>query len=568
MHLGFALLVLAVARPQWGRIEEPVFDQAREIVIALDLSRSMLATDIRPSRLDRAKLLVTSLLERLAGERVGLIVFSGTAFLQSPLSSDYEILNEFLPNLSPDYLPQGGSNYKALIENALTAFSASGSADRFLIVLSDGEATEDSWRAAAQELKEKGIRVLGLGIGTAQGSILPDPAGGYIKDERGAVVLSKLEPATLQELANTTGGVYVDASSWVDLAQLLQSTVEKGHKGEFREERRARYAERFQWALAPALLLFLWSLLSEFPVHPRPRDVKLQPRRGSQAPAERIAKTTATAAGLALAVLIFSVSPRIHAAETSAAEPLSKLVAEFAGRPNLSARDYAELANSTLTYGQRMQGAQQPPVEGAIRDGLAAIDAGEALDAKAADWPDLRRKLEDFLKKPEPPPQDQQKQDQQKKDQQDKKQQQQQQKDQNSGGKSDSDQKQEKQDQPQKEPEKENEQKDQSKDGSGESPQQKDAKSTPPADPKSAFGDMQKNESEQSKAQPPPPSPSSSETQKVGGTQEKKSETPADPSLVVPLQRLQQVKNQDSPIRLQQLMRSDKETPASQGKNW
>src|SRR3954470_1087951 len=127
LALGLAFGIVAIARPQWGRLEEPVFDQAREILLAIDLSRSMLAPDVKPSRLDRAKLLIQSLLEKLAGERVGLVVFSGTAFLQSPLSADYEILREFLPSLGPEFLPEGGSNYGALIETSLQAFGASGS---------------------------------------------------------------------------------------------------------------------------------------------------------------------------------------------------------------------------------------------------------------------------------------------------------------------------------------------------------------------------------------------------------------------------------------------------------
>ena len=101
LWFGLAFAIVAIARPQWGRIEEPVFDQSREILLAVDLSRSMLAPDVSPSRLDRAKLLIQSLLEKLAGERVGLVVFAGTSFLQAPLSADYEILREFLPGLNP-----------------------------------------------------------------------------------------------------------------------------------------------------------------------------------------------------------------------------------------------------------------------------------------------------------------------------------------------------------------------------------------------------------------------------------------------------------------------------------
>ena len=211
LAIGLALATVALARPQWGRLEEPVFDQSREILLAVDLSRSMLTPDIKPSRLDRGKLLIQSLLEKLEGERVGLVLFAGTAFLQSPLSADYEILREFLPALGPDFLPEGGTNYGALLETAIQAFSATNSADRFLVILSDGEATDDDWRSRLDEVKEKNIRVISLGVGTAGGALIPDGAGGLVKDDRGAVVLSKLETATLQELAQKTNGVYRDA---------------------------------------------------------------------------------------------------------------------------------------------------------------------------------------------------------------------------------------------------------------------------------------------------------------------------------------------------------------------
>ncbi|MES1166965.1 MAG: VWA domain-containing protein, partial [Pseudomonadota bacterium] len=272
---GLALALVALARPQWGRIDEQVFDQSREILLAVDLSRSMQSQDVKPSRLDRAKLLIQSLLERLEGERVGLVVFSGTAFLQSPLSADYEILREFLPALNPDYLPEGGTNYRALLETAVQAFGTSSAADRFLIVLSDGEATDDDWKPAIETLQKRGIRVIGLGVGTSSGAMIPDGAGGFVKDERGAVVLSKLESGTLQELAQATNGAYRDASAWVDLPSLLQATVEAGRKGSFVEKNQVRLAERFQWALAPALLCLLVSFWREFPVRPRPRELAL-----------------------------------------------------------------------------------------------------------------------------------------------------------------------------------------------------------------------------------------------------------------------------------------------------
>ncbi len=569
---GLVLAVVALARPQWGRIEEQVFDQSREILLAIDLSRSMQAQDVKPSRLERAKLLIQSLLERLEGERVGLIVFSGTAFLQSPLSSDYEILREFLPALNPDYLPEGGTNYRALIDTSLQAFNTGTAADRFLIVLSDGEATDDNWKSGVDELKKKGIRVIGLGVGTSAGAMIPDGTGGFVKDDRGAVVLSKLENGTLQELAQATNGTYSDASTWIDLPALLQATVEAGRKGDFVEKNQVRLVERFQWALAPALLCLLMSFWREFPVRPRPRELALAaaPDAGGRTPDASGRMTegrgqTATASvqsavpSLLSPVLWLLASGFWHPASARAAEaaggdalvaPLSKVVGRLAGQDTRAAADWAELGRTTLTYGQRLQTAQQPVPEGPVRDALSGVDAGAALDTKAADWPKLREDLEALLKKAEeqkqnpPPPQQQQQQD-QKQDQQQKQ---------------DKQQKQDQQNQPQ-----DNQQKQQN-----ENNDQKQNDSSPQKQPpenkegQSAFGDLKE----------PPPKPDQSppaENQKVGGAPEKKpGETKdLDPALTLPLQKLDQLRNQDSPARLFQIMEGEKKPePPKNGKNW
>ena len=548
---GLVLCVVALARPQWGRIEEPVFDQAREIIIAIDLSRSMLTQDVRPSRLDRAKLLTQSLLEKLSGERVGLVSFAGTAFLQSPLSSDYEILREFLPALNPDFLPEGGTNYRALLETSLAAFGT-GTADRFLIVLSDGEATDDDWQGAAAELKKKGIRVISLGIGTAAGAMIPDGSGAFVKDERGAVVLSKLESNTLQELASVTGGTYRDASTWLDLAGVLSATVETGQKGKFMEKNTVRLVERFQWPLAFGLWCLFVSFCFEFPVRPRPRELKLAaPARVVAAP-PRPAVAALLVGGLLAAGLLSPVSLR---AVADPAAPLAKIVGRISVKDDRSARDWAEFARETVSWGQRIQDDQRRVPEGPVRDALAAVSLGSAMNAKSADWPKLRGDLEALLQKPEQQKKDQQQnQQQQKQDQQNQDQQ-----------------KQDQQNQQQKQ--------DQSKRDSpsqGNPQQQKDPQSQPqnspqnqksnPADPKSgqsAFGDMQQRDQQQ---------PASPETQKVGGVPEKKDgdKTPVDPSLTLPLQKLDQLRNQDSPAQLFQLMDADNKptTPRKKGKDW
>jgi len=239
------------------------------------VSASMLAEDVKPTRLARAKLLISALLDELQGERVGLAVFAGTAFLQVPMSSDYEIMRDILTGLDPSYLPQAGTDYAGMLRVANEAFSQSTAADRFLIVLSDGEAHDPDWRRVLEELKKKEVKVISLGIGTFTGGLVPDRQGGVVKDGRGAAVLSKLEPATLEELAQTTGGAYREASNWVDLSELIQQTVEQGKSGDFTKTREVRRAERFQWFLAPGILLLALSFALEIPSLPTRRRLAL-----------------------------------------------------------------------------------------------------------------------------------------------------------------------------------------------------------------------------------------------------------------------------------------------------
>lgn len=552
LWFGLALCIIALARPQWGVIEEQVVDKSREVLIAVDLSRSMMAQDVKPSRLDRSKLLIQSLLDNLKGERVGLVLFAGTAFLQSPLSADYEVLREFLPALNPDYLPEGGSNYKALLETAMEAFGTS-TADRYLIILSDGESTVEDWKGLTDTLKTKGVRVIGLGVGTAQGSFIPDSAGGLVKDDRGAVVMSRLNSATLQDLAQSTGGAYTDASAWVDLGALLNRTVESGQKGDFTEKNAARMIERYQWFLAPGLLLLIISFWTEFPVRPRERALPLAARKAAAAPGPKNVVASVAVGVLALAAGFGPFS--VRAAETGAdalAAPLSKTVARLAEQSTLSAKDYAQLAETTVTYGQRLKSSQQPVPERVIRDALLAVDLGEKNDAKAADWPKLRKDLEDLIKRDEQEKQDDSKQDQQKQDQP-------QNQDQQQG------QDQQQQNQDQKSQDQQNQQNQQQQQSSQDKNQDQNQSEQPQKQGQEAFGDM-KEQPDDKKPQPKPqPQPG---TQKVGGQQDKPPTDQVDPELAMPLQKLDQVRNQDSPAKLQQLMQGQQSKGKNSGKNW
>jgi len=540
---GAALAVVALARPQWGRLEEPVFDQSREIIIALDLSRSMLSPDVKPSRLERSKLLIQSLLDGLSGERVGLVVFSGTAFLQAPMSADYEIIREFLPSLGPDFLPEGGTNYSQLIDTSLDAFGEGSSADRYLIILSDGGATDDDWKGKVDALAKRGIRVIGLGVGTAAGTMIPDGEGGFMKDDDGAVVMSKLESGTLRDLSSATHGVYVDASSWVDLPKVLAATVEQGRKGRFVERNTVRYAERFQWALAPALLCLMASFWLEFPVLPKSREVRL----GGPPAGARRSKQALAAAVAAAVLLLAAPRPARGQGAPDPAASLSKVVGRLSSQAQCSALDWAEFGGDTVTWGQHLQSSGGAVPERPVRDALAAVDIGSRSDPKAADWDKLRSELEALLKRQD----DQKKQDQKKDQQQDQRQDQRQSQDQ----KKDQQQSQKQQQSGQDSSKQEKPQ------DSGGQPQGQEG----PRQQK-AFGDMGAPTPEPQGQEPP------GSMQKVGGARKEQANDPArnDPELAIPLEKLEQVRNQDSPAELFDMLRRSEPipTPASKGPNW
>ncbi len=368
----------------------------------------MLADDVAPNRLARAKLLIDSLLDQLKGERLGLIVFSGTAFVQSPLSADYEVLRDLLGELDPSYLPEGGTDYEAMLRAAAQGFGQEGDGDRYLVVLSDGEALDEHWQTLVPTLHERGIHVIGLGIGTPAGALVPDGHGGLVKDERGAAVLSRLEPRTLQELANATDGQYRDAATWVDVAALIDATVEQGRRGHYVEAQTVRLRDRYQWFLAAALLFLFVSYWLEFPLSPLARALPKRGRRSHPASAPALA---AAFLGLAawhtprLASAAVSDPPPLQSGTASQPSQLTATVADLSARSALSAADYARLASDTIQFASQPSTAGAAGRSGIVGDGLAAVDRGEHIDPRAADWTALRRQLEALKQIQQPPPQ-------------------------------------------------------------------------------------------------------------------------------------------------------------------
>ena len=255
--LGAVLgLALALGGPQWGFRWQEVRREGIDLIIAIDTSRSMLATDLKPNRLARAKLAVRDLVARLQGDRVALVAFAGTAFLQCPLTLDYGAFIESLASVDVGLIPKGGTALAPAIETAIGAFEGSEGKHQAVILITDGEDHEGGVEEAAKKASERGIRVFTVGIGTADGELIPLEAGGYVKDKSGKVVKSRLGESALQQIATTTNGVYLAArSGGLDLAALQREHIDTLEKRELSSTLERRFENRFQLPLALALLL-------------------------------------------------------------------------------------------------------------------------------------------------------------------------------------------------------------------------------------------------------------------------------------------------------------------------
>ena len=263
LTIVFILSVMALARPQWGFEWQKVKRQGADILVALDVSKSMLAADVKPNRLERTKLAVRDLLKKLKGDRIGLIAFAGDSFLMCPLTVDYNGFLLSLDDLSTDTIPLGGTNIGAAILEAVNSYRDVPGQSRSLIIVTDGENLEGDPMAQAAKAKAQGIKIHTIGIGSEEGELIqvPDGRGGleFLKGPDGNVVKSRLNAELLQNISSETGGLYVRAGGAdFGFETIYNRELAKLHKREFESLRDKRFFERFQWVLALALMFLCW----------------------------------------------------------------------------------------------------------------------------------------------------------------------------------------------------------------------------------------------------------------------------------------------------------------------
>ena len=251
-------LILALTQPRWGYYWKDLTQKGVDIVIALDVSNSMLAQDIKPNRLERAKHKIADLLSMLEGDRIGLVAFAGTSYLQCPLTLDYSAAHIFLNAIDTKLIPVQGTAIGHAIRTSVKAFNKQNTRSRAIILITDGEDHTGDAIPSAKWAKEHETKIFVIGIGKEIGAPIPslEPTiSGFKKDKNGEVILTKLDEPTLQQMALKTGGSYVrSVTGDMDLQKVyLESIKHKVEKKEIKTERRRIWEERFQWMIFAAL---------------------------------------------------------------------------------------------------------------------------------------------------------------------------------------------------------------------------------------------------------------------------------------------------------------------------
>lgn len=268
------LCFISLARPQYGSTWVEVQRKGIDILFALDTSRSMLAQDIKPNRLERARYAIMDFVGRLDGDRAGLLPFAGSAFLLCPMTLDYNAFSQSLAEIDTNSIPLGGTNLSAVIHEAERVFSVTDN-HKILILVTDGENLQGEALAAAKEAGAKGLTIYTVGVGTQSGELIPagsETAAGYLKQSDGSFVTSRLDEKALREIAEATGGIYVPlGDQGQGLDTLYQKKLDLIPKEQLSERRQKMPIERYAWPLALAFLC----LLIEFLLVERKKDFKL-----------------------------------------------------------------------------------------------------------------------------------------------------------------------------------------------------------------------------------------------------------------------------------------------------
>jgi len=262
IFFALTFAIIAFSGPQMGFKWQKTSQKGVDIMIALDCSRSMLAQDIKPNRLERAKREIIDLLHMMKSDRAGLVAFSGRAILQCPLTLDHETFNIFLKVLEPDFLPIGGTNIGEAIKECYKGFEKESDTQKAIIIITDGESTSGDVEQKAKEMAKEGIKIFCISVGDLAGAPIPDEEGGFIKDDQGNIILSKIDEKGLEKIADLSGGFYVrSVAGDMDLDMIYKDKIlGTMERKKLTSGKKRVWENRFQWFLLPSVILLLLEL--------------------------------------------------------------------------------------------------------------------------------------------------------------------------------------------------------------------------------------------------------------------------------------------------------------------
>ncbi|MFT6869790.1 MAG: Ca-activated chloride channel family protein [Paraglaciecola sp.] len=264
LSLGIAFLVISLVNPKMGSKLKTVKREGVDVVFALDVSRSMLAEDIAPNRLEKSKQIISKIIDKLGSDRVGIIIYAGNSYPLLPITTDHAAANMFLQNANPDLVSSQGTAINEALELAKTYYNNDDQTNRFLIIISDGEDHQEETKQVAQNLSNDGVKIYTIGIGTERGGPIPlrlnDAMIGYKKDRKGETVITKRNTAVLKEIADIANGRYIDGNVTENPVKSISEIIANAEKSEFETKQFADYKDQFQWFLGIGILFILFDI--------------------------------------------------------------------------------------------------------------------------------------------------------------------------------------------------------------------------------------------------------------------------------------------------------------------
>ncbi len=259
--IGIAFLIVSLVNPKMGTKLQTVKREGVDVVFALDVSRSMLAEDIAPNRLEKSKQIISKIIDKLGSDRVGIIIYAGNAYPLLPITTDHGAAKMFLQNANPDLVSSQGTAINEALNLAKTYYDNDEQTNRFLIIISDGEDHQEETKQVAQNIANEGVKVYTIGVGTEKGGPIPMKINGsligYKKDNKGETVITKRKSDVLQGIADASDGNYIDGNKTDNPVKIIENIISNAQKSEFETKQFSDYKDQFQWFIGIGILFLL-----------------------------------------------------------------------------------------------------------------------------------------------------------------------------------------------------------------------------------------------------------------------------------------------------------------------